>query len=336
MQVSTVVHTGSGQQNNFFGSSSTRIVMQGQRARSPTPPPITEHQPSPLTTPDLVALWSTVVVEQDEVASSIVDYPWIIPSTVVNAVINCDIGHSVDLAAVARATRDRVKVERLALPASFRGLEYRGLRFGHRVSRNETSSSNFPNQLSLIFDYGRSHVHVMLFDSGSVKLAGVRRLHDARQIVEDLLRLPKLCASTCSHGELDLVVSMYKRSYRLPMELKLEELAYELTEFSHPGWSTTVQYGITRSTAVKFYMRDRQQHQTTCRMARRCARSCIVSLGIFRTGFVMATGRSTRQLRDAMDVFCDFIAKHYDLVVEHTAEDLFDIPEDDSAEDEFV
>lgn len=310
---------------------------------------ITQHQPSPLPSspspprspapaplPTEHVLWSSDngVVAADEVAQSLTDFPCIIPSWTINSVINAELGHGVNLAAVARQTRHHAEVERKALPSSFRGLEYKGMRYGHKVSRRARSSSNFPNQLSLLFKQGRSRLHVMLFENGSMKMAGARSLADARIVMTHILALPGVCArADCQHAaardNVTFRVSMFKRSYRLPMELKLEELAYALESFVHAHWIASVEYGVTRSTAIKLYLRDGPQHAAVCEKAGRCARNCTVSLGIFRTGFIMATGRTSAQLRDAMDAFIDFVAMYYDDVVEHTAEDLFATDDDD-------
>jgi TATA-box binding protein (TBP) (component of TFIID and TFIIIB) len=336
----SIVHAGPGQQNNFFAPTrcmaattalDTTVITQHQ----PSPPPSPVFGPAPAREdPPTIALQD---LWQDELWESVLRCPWIISSSPVNSVLNAELGHDLDLRAIAHGTRDRVKVDKMPLPPSFLGLEHKGLRFGRRVSRHARSSSNFPNQLSLTFKYGRSHVHIMLFDNGSLKMAGARSMSDARTILWDLLRLPNICNDKCPHKtqqqEIVPRVSMYKRSYRLPMELKLEELAYALETFRHEKWSASVEYGITRSTAVKLYLRDVEKHATVCKIARRCARNCTVSMGIFRTGFVMATGRNSAQLYDAMDAFTSFLAMHYDDVVELTAEDLFDTADDLERED---
>lgn len=351
MQVTKIVHAGAGQQFNVFGAavmttvtaSASPEITQYQPsmpASSPSPPSSPVSSPDPQTPesttaePTLADIWQTQV-RQDEVQAAVADCPWILPSSVVNAVVNAHLGHTVDLCTVARSTRDFVKVHGRQLPLSFRGLEYKGLRFGRRVSRRNTSSSNFPNQLSLVFEFGRSYVHIMLFDSGSVKMAGVRCLSDARHVLIDLARLPGVCTRCpmLHHSNTELHVAMYKRQYRLPFdEIKLEELAYALEDFSHAEWSATVEYGVTRSTAVKLYLRNKKQHAEKCQVAKRCARSCIVSMQINRTGSIMSTGRASAQLRAGMEVFCDFLAKHIDDVVENVAEDLLDA--DDSCTDE--
>lgn len=338
-----VVHSGAGQQNNFF--CAPRMTTTAAPVTVDTL--VTQYQPSPPPSPPLGAtvppteslrmVESLPSIWPDTLWQDVIDCPWLIPSSPVNSVLNAELGHDVDLHAVARGTRDRAKVENKPLPPTFLGLEHKGLRYGRRVSRHARSSSNFPNQLSLTFRHAHSHVHIMLFDNGSLKMAGARAMTDAHTILRDLLQLPNICNPNCrhktEHQEITPRVSMYKRSYRLPMELKLEELAYALETFTHKKWSASVEYGITRSTAVKLYLRDIDKHATACHQARRCARNCIVSLGIFRTGFVMATGRNNPQLRDAMEVFTDFLAMHYDDVVELTAEDLFDTADDLERED---
>lgn len=340
LMIRIVSHSGTGQQNNFFCATHTTQPPRMADA------PITQHQPSPPPSPTIgvapapLPAPSTVdldELEMDEVAVEVADCPWITSRTV-NSVLNAELGHHVDLGAVARGTRDRAKVENKPLAPSFLGLEFKGLRYGRRVSRRERSSSNFPNQLSMTFQYARSHVHIMLFENGSLKIAGARAIQDARTILRDLLTLPNVCPPDCRHktDQAPIVprVSMFKRSYRLPMELKLEELAYALeNDWNQRHWSATVEYGITRSTAVKLYLRDIAKHVTDCNRAGRCARNCTVSMGIFRTGFIMATGRTGSQLTDAINAFSDFLGMHYDDVVEHTAEDLFDTADDLERED---